>query len=523
MWLFGVDMLYSVILGICTCLVIIVLSVFDTNMWIVGLSTGVGVSVLSFIFTHQPNVEPSSKPGLSLASDDNHTAIKHISESSSHIAIGGANVSHFLDGLTQTLSDQISRSNEASVRIETLETGNAELVDYTQSVAANIGDADAKVQESRALLAQLLGEQELLSQKIQNARVLIDELKHKAESISGITTTINQLADQTNMLALNAAIEAARAGDQGRGFAVVADEVRELAKKTTDATQGIDNVLSEVTRFSVDSVESIHDVETASTHMSASVQSVDSLINAASEISASAFGAIQNVQEIVSTHKQTSSGISRNIGSINRDAENLVQDLRDVSAKVLSLSHQTEGIFRQLASFDIGDRNAQVRKVAMKAANDIGSLFAQCVQKRRITKSDLFKFTYAEIPNTQPQKYSSAFDSFTDEVLPAIQEPILQAHDFIIFAGAVDINGYFPTHNKKYAQPLSGNYEQDLKFSRTKRIFDDYTGSRCGKNTEKFLLQTYKRDTGEVMHDLSVPIFVNGQHWGAFRIGYLAD
>jgi methyl-accepting chemotaxis protein len=36
------------------------------------------------------------------------------------------------------------------------------------------------------------------------------------------------------------------------------------------------------------------------------------------------------------------------------------------------------------------------------------------------------------------------------------------------------------------------------------------------------LLQTYKRDTGEIMHDLSVPIYVQGIHWGGFRMGYQA-
>ena len=56
--------------------------------------------------------------------------------------------------------------------------------------------------------------------------------------------------------------------------------------------------------------------------------------------------------------------------------------------------------------------------------------------------------------------------------------------------------------------------------NRTKRIFSDRTGARCGSNTKPFLLQTYKRDTGEVMHDLSVPIHVDGKHWGGFRIGY---
>ena len=46
------------------------------------------------------------------------------------------------------------------------------------------------------------------------------------------------------------------------------------------------------------------------------------------------------------------------------------------------------------------------------------------------------------------------------------------------------------------------------------------TGSRCGSHTETMLLQTYKRDTGEILHDLSVPIYVDGRHWGGFRIGF---
>ena len=60
----------------------------------------------------------------------------------------------------------------------------------------------------------------------------------------------------------------------------------------------------------------------------------------------------------------------------------------------------------------------------------------------------------------------------------------------------------------------------DLARSRSKRIFGDRTGQRCGQNQRPYLLQTYQRDTGEVMHDLSVPIVVSGRHWGAFRIGY---
>ncbi len=131
-----------------------------------------------------------------------------------------------------------------------------------------------------------------------------------------------------------------------------------------------------------------------------------------------------------------------------------------------------------------------------------------------------FDRNYAPIPATNPQKFSTRSDKFTDTHLPPIQEPILTRNGFMAYAGSVDNNGYFPTYNKRFAQPLTGDFEKDLLNNRTKRVFDDRTGSKCGSNTKSFLLQTYKRDTGEVMHDLSVPIYVSGRHWGGFRIGY---
>ena len=147
-------------------------------------------------------------------------------------------------------------------------------------------------------------------------------------------------------------------------------------------------------------------------------------------------------------------------------------------------------------------------------------MFEDAIDTGRIKKSALFSRQYREIAGTHPQKFSTDFDEFTDQVLPAIQEPILQRLSFIAYAGAVDDHGYFPTHNKKFSQPLTGDIDKDLVNNRTKRIFTDRTGSRCGSHTREFLLQTYKRDTGEVMHDLSVPIYVHGEHWGGFRVGY---
>jgi methyl-accepting chemotaxis protein len=96
----------------------------------------------------------------------------------------------------------------------------------------------------------------------------------------------------------------------------------------------------------------------------------------------------------------------------------------------------------------------------------------------------------------------------------------LQRYPQLAFTGAYDNYIYYPTHIKKYSQPLTENYKVDIVNNRTKRIFNYRTGTRCGSHTKPFLLQTYKRDTGEVMHDMSAPIYVEGKHWGGFRIGY---
>jgi methyl-accepting chemotaxis protein len=102
-----------------------------------------------------------------------------------------------------------------------------------------------------------------------------------------------------------------------------------------------------------------------------------------------------------------------------------------------------------------------------------------------------------------------------------VQEQIYaRAPNVIVYTVTVDRNGYLPTHNKRYAMPLTGNLASDLVNNRTKRIFNDKTGLAAAQNTAPFLIQNYQRDTGETMADLSVPITVRGQHWGAVRIGY---
>src|SRR5205807_7876883 len=74
----------------------------------------------------------------------------------------------------------------------------------------------------------------------------ITQLSERTQQIGGITQTVKDLADQSNMLALNAAIEAVRSGEHGKGFAVVAREIRSLADQSIQATNRVREILEDI-------------------------------------------------------------------------------------------------------------------------------------------------------------------------------------------------------------------------------------------------------------------------------------
>ncbi len=162
----------------------------------------------------------------------------------------------------------------------------------------------------------------------------------------------------------------------------------------------------------------------------------------------------------------------------------------------------------------------QVKGWAMSAAKECQDVLEGAVSKGQLKLGDVFDRIYVPIPNTDPPKFKTRYDAYSDTHILPIEDGYLAKDSKLIFVVLVDKNGYLPSHNSKFAKPLTGDKAKDLVGNRSKRMFNDKTGISAARSTAPFLLQEYRRDTGEDMKDLSVPVYVKGKHWGAIRFGY---
>ncbi len=150
-------------------------------------------------------------------------------------------------------------------------------------------------------------------------------------------------------------------------------------------------------------------------------------------------------------------------------------------------------------------------------AKMIGQIIEEAIDNGVFSVDDAFDTKYEEIGNFTPPKYHTRYDSYLDKAILALEDEFLLDKS-IVFAIAVDRNGYLPTHNTRYQQPITGDIEKDRVGNRTKRIFNDTVGLNAATNETKGFQQVYHRDTGVTMWDISSPIYVKGKHWGGFRV-----
>ncbi len=213
----------------------------------------------------------------------------------------------------QAAVDELQRQQQEVTMVATAVT---EMASATMEIAGNAENTAAAAQQSaqsseqgKMLVNKTRQSINGLAEEVGQATEVIGELSRHAQAITSILSTIQGIAEQTNLLALNAAIEAARAGEQGRGFAVVADEVRVLSRRTQDSTQQIQSTIETLQQTTARAVSlmqtsqgladnSVQDADAAAAALEEITQAVSLISDMAGQIATAAEEQTQVTGEI---------------------------------------------------------------------------------------------------------------------------------------------------------------------------------------------------------------------------------
>lgn len=416
----------------------------------------------------------------------------------------------------ESMSDLAARSIEAKESTAKVTAAAEATLSSTRMAIDSVASSREQVADAGGKSKQLATWAQSVGQRFETLRETLVKVEREAEEIG-------RIAQQVNILAINASIEAVRAGERGRGFAVVASAINDLAATTAQTTGRIASNLQ---------VLKAHATEMISEGQEAHVKAV-SVIEGSEKIST----AVLKVEEIVGEIDGRAAEIVREAASIDQSYEGVVSGIRHIesrlatSAKAVDMAGErlgrlvdtSESLVAVTSELGCVGEDAKFISRVIEMASEIGRRFEAGVAAGRISEQALFDQRYRPIAGSNPEQVMAPFTEFTDRVLPEIQEAALKLDDKVVFCAAVDRNGYLPTHNLKFSQPQGADPVWNAANCRNRRIFDDRVGLKAGKNTKKFLLQTYRRDMGDcfvMMKDLSAPILVNGRHWGGLRFAY---
>lgn len=423
----------------------------------------------------------------------------------------GFNLKEMSDRLEDSASELEEMTGRITQRTEEISAALNEMASTIQHMAENSQNASETTDNLRQKARSV--EQEI-SENMENIEDLMGKINSWAENnralssatdqIDRILSVIRDIADQTNLLALNAAIEAARAGEQGRGFAVVAEEVKKLAEKTSLATEEIFQVIKDVegkTSESLTTMENtLHTIDQTRAGAERGLEAVKLITEEIAGVSEM----IAHIASAIEEQSSTTSEIHSNMEAIHEETTLLKRLSSEVSSSGKRLSELSLNLYSQLAEIKKDETDERMEALLLEMAGSLKEKIQSDLSSDMLTEAALFDTSYT---SRDEKRFASRADNYFEvQILPLLKR-WKGLDERIIYVVVMDRNGYMPIH---------------LDPKRAGVIMNDPI-SLNGARSQKVLGQAFRRSKeagGELVNDISAPLFISGKHWGCIRIGY---
>lgn len=254
--------------------------------------------------------------------DKMHASIKNVNSSTSQLEHNIVQVREVIESSRELFLDQSERTSSVASAINQLNEASNEISANAQRASILASDIHQMSTQNKAVLNTNIDNIQRLSDNVQESGNRIQDLNANTENIGNILDVIKGVSDQTNLLSLNAAIEAARAGEQGRGFAVVADEVRQLAHRTSDST----NEIQEMIQSLQEGVTSVGQAMTESSSQSG--------------VCVESAGAAGEKMESIMESINEIDGENQSVASATEEQSHVIEDINGDIAQLTSLNQQ---------------------------------------------------------------------------------------------------------------------------------------------------------------------------------------
>ena len=258
---------------------------------------------------------------------------------------GQARQSHSLTSHNdQSLARQQSEIAQIATAVHEMSATATEVASNAEQAAAAAHASAKSCEQGKQVISCNQHSITSLAGQVEQASNIIQELEKNAQEINTILSTIQGIAEQTNLLALNAAIEAARAGEQGRGFAVVADEVRVLSKRTHSSTEEIRAMIETLQRNTQQAVNTMHqsqqlaknsveDAQNATLALEQITHAIGEISDMATQIS-SAAEEQRAVTDEVGRNIQATKDVTDELSQAANNANQLASQLKDIALRI---------------------------------------------------------------------------------------------------------------------------------------------------------------------------------------------